>query len=39
VKLDEKTRCKPDRKTSQLYAAQLERQMELTERLQQTGWL
>lgn len=39
VKLDEKTRCKPGKKASRLYAAQLERQMELTDRLRETGWL
>jgi len=39
VKLDEKTRCKPDKKTRALYAAQLERQMDLTGRLGQVGWL
>lgn len=39
VKLDEKTRCKPNKKTAAIYAAQLERQMELTGRLQQAGWL
>lgn len=39
VKLDEKTRCKPNKKNASLYAAQLERQMELTGRLQQVGWL
>ena len=39
VKLDEKTRCKPNRKHRDLYAAQLERQMELTGRLGQVGWL
>ncbi len=36
---DEKTRCKPDKKRAALYAAQLERQMELTGRLSQAGWL
>lgn len=39
VKLDEKTRCSPNKKTHALYAAQLERQMELTERLRETEWL
>ena len=39
VKLDEKTRCKPNKKNATLYAAQLERQMELTGRLEQAGWL
>ncbi len=39
VRLDEKTRCKPDKKRAAIYAQQLERQMELTGRLSQTGWL
>jgi xylulokinase len=39
VKLDETTRCKPDKKRAALYEAQLTRQMELTSRLNQTGWL
>ncbi len=39
VQLDEKTRCRPNKKTSRVYAAQLERQMELTDRLRETGWL
>lgn len=39
VELDESTRCKPDPKNAALYAKQLDRQMELTGRLQQTGWL
>jgi xylulokinase len=39
VKLDEKTRCKPNKKNASLYASQLERQMELTGRLNQAGWL
>lgn len=39
VRLDEATRCKPDPAKASLYAAQLERQMELTGRLNQTGWL
>lgn len=39
VKLDEKTRRSPNKKTHVLYAAQLERQMELTERLRETEWL
>ena len=37
--LDESTRCKPDAERAALYAAQLEKQMELTGRLNQTGWL
>ena len=39
VALDETTRCRPDPARAALYAAQLERQMELTSRLNQTGWL
>ena len=39
VTLDESTRCKPNAENAALYAAQLERQMELTGRLNQTGWL
>jgi xylulokinase len=39
VKLDEKTRCRPDKKRAARYAQQLERQMELTTRLGQSGWL
>jgi xylulokinase len=39
VKLDEKTRCRPDKKRAAQYAQQLERQMELTTRLGQSGWL
>ena len=39
VTLDESTRCRPDAANAARYAAQLERQMELTGRLQQTGWL
>ena len=39
VKRDEKTRCKPNKKNATLCAAQLERQMELTGRLEQAGWL
>ena len=39
VALDESTRCKPDADAAAHYAGQLERQMELTGRLQQTGWL
>ena len=39
VRLDEATRCKPDPAKAALYAAQLERQMDLTGRLNQTGWL
>lgn len=39
VKRDEMTRCAPNRRNRDRYAAQLERQMELTDRLQQTGWL
>ena len=39
VTLDESTRCKPDAARAAQYAAQLEKQMELTGRLNQTGWL
>ena len=39
VTLDESTRCKPNAENAAHYAAQLERQMELTSRLNQTGWL
>ncbi len=39
VTLDEATRCSPNAENHELYKAQLERQMELTGRLQQTGWL
>lgn len=39
VELDESTRCKPDPENAAMYAKQLDRQMELTGRLQQTGWL
>lgn len=39
VTLDESTRCKPNPENAAHYAAQLERQMELTGRLNQTGWL
>lgn len=39
VTLDESTRCKPNAANAKHYAEQLERQMELTGRLQQTGWL
>jgi xylulokinase len=39
VTLDESTRCKPNAENAALYAAQLEKQMELTGRLNQTGWL
>ena len=39
VTLDESTRCKPNAANARHYAEQLERQMELTGRLQQTGWL
>jgi xylulokinase len=39
VILDESTRCKPNAENAALYAKQLERQMELTGRLNQTGWL
>jgi xylulokinase len=39
VALDESTRCKPHAATAATYAAQLERQMELTGRLGQAGWL
>jgi xylulokinase len=39
VELDESTRCKPDPENAALYARQLDRQLELTGRLQQTGWL
>ena len=39
VELDESTRCTPDTENAALYAKQLDRQMELTGRLQQTGWL
>ena len=38
VELDESTRCKPNATNAALYAAQLDRQMELTGRLQHTGW-
>jgi xylulokinase len=39
VTLDESTRCKPNAANAKQYAVQLERQMDLTGRLQQTGWL
>jgi xylulokinase len=39
VTLDESTRCKPNPENAALYATQLEKQMELTGRLNQTGWL
>lgn len=39
VRLDESTRCRPDSTRAAHYANQLERQMELTNRLNQTGWL
>lgn len=39
VELDETTRCHPDPANAARYAEQLERQMELTSRLQQSGWL
>lgn len=39
VSLDESTRCSPNAENHELYKAQLERQMDLTGRLQQTGWL
>jgi xylulokinase len=39
VTLDESTRCKPNAANARQYAEQLERQMDLTGRLQQTGWL
>jgi xylulokinase len=39
VTLDESTRCKPNAVNAKHYAEQLERQMDLTGRLQQTGWL
>lgn len=39
VTLDESTRCVPDAATSARYAEQLDRQMELTGRLNQVGWL
>jgi xylulokinase len=39
VELDESTRCKPNAENAALYATQLDKQMELTGRLQQTGWL
>lgn len=39
VDLDESTRCYPDAQRAAAYAAQLERQMELTGRLSQSGWL
>jgi xylulokinase len=39
VTLDESTRCKPNTANAKHYAEQLERQMDLTGRLQQTGWL
>ena len=39
VALDESTRCTPDAGNHELYKAQLDRQMDLTGRLQQTGWL
>ena len=39
VALDESTRCSPNAANHELYKVQLDRQMELTGRLQQTGWL
>ena len=39
VTLDESTRCRPNAERAGLYAQQLEKQMELTGRLNQTGWL
>jgi len=39
VTLDESTRCAPNAENHELYKAQLDRQMDLTGRLQQTGWL
>ena len=39
VKLDESTRCAPDETNHGHYVGQLERQMELTGRLNQVGWL
>jgi xylulokinase len=39
VALDETTRCYPDAERAARYAEQLERQMELTGRLNQVGWL
>ncbi len=39
VDLDESTRCVPDETRHSQYAEQLERQMELTGRLNQVGWL
>jgi xylulokinase len=39
VELDESTRCYPDAERAARYAEQLERQMELTGRLNQVGWL
>jgi xylulokinase len=39
VQLDETTRCKPNPAAVAHYAAQLERQTELTTRLSQSGWL
>jgi xylulokinase len=39
VQLDETTRCRPDTQAAGVYAAQLERQTALTDRLGQSGWL
>jgi xylulokinase len=39
VELDESTRCVPEAGRAARYAEQLERQMELTGRLNQVGWL
>ncbi len=39
VELDEATRCHPDPAKAARYTEQLQRQMDLTSRLQQTGWL
>lgn len=39
VELDESTRCVPDAGRNARYVEQLERQMELTGRLNQVGWL
>ncbi|MCB1225284.1 MAG: xylulokinase [Verrucomicrobiales bacterium] len=39
VQLDESTRCEPNAERQALYREQLERQMALTDRLAETGWL
>lgn len=39
VELDESTRCHPDAAKAARYEEQLQRQMDLTGRLQQSGWL